>query len=246
MWGLGYAHHQNAPDLWRNSPESDANLVNALWPFEGDPAIEPVSNGLSFRFRRLMAKKPGVFQCCNPRIDLRFGHRIRARATGKHSFKPIFHPTIPMNTNYPNRSCDTPRACSLDGFYRRINCWIRRGRRAGSEKEQCQRRQSVHVKPPLRLSVTPPNGPGAQLRGKGRRRSLKRPSSVPDSTRGGLECAVPRQPQARVGRGYPRAEPIIRLAVRGSRKPSPYAEAREGFATARRRFPHRYRRASGR
>ncbi len=69
-------------DLWRGSPESRVNPVGALWIREGDPAIEPIGNGLSFR--RLMAKKPGVFQCCKPRIGLGFGHRIGARPTGEH------------------------------------------------------------------------------------------------------------------------------------------------------------------
>ena len=55
----------------------------------------------------------------------------------------------------------------------------------------------------------PPNGLGAQLRGTGRHRPVRHPSSTPNSTRGRLKRAVPRQLQRLVERhGY--FEPVPR------------------------------------
>ncbi len=61
----------------------------------------------------------------------------------------------------------------------------------------------------------PPNGPGAQLRGTGRHRSLKHPSSMSDDTTSRLERAVPRKLERLAGLRPPHVskddfEPIMR------------------------------------
>jgi len=84
----------------------------------------------------------------------------------------------------------------------------------------------THHNPVVRLLSRLPNGPGAQLRGTGRRRSLRHPR-MRNSTRGRLKRAVPRQLQ-RLVRPQHALTTLARSGIRdaGSRRPQPDPERR--------------------